>query len=313
MGDWIGRALAPARQALLVAAGFILVAGPWFWRTYAIYGNLLAPGGSRLLWLTTYDETFVYPATRLTAGAWLAQGWVSIVSVRLLALKWNLLNAFAAQGGIFLAPFILVGLWRHRRDERTQVGILGWLTLLFAMTVVFPFAGARGGFFHSGAALQSLWWTLAPSGLEASIAAARRRKLFTPQAFAIFRVALAGIAALMTAVIIWIRVLPGWGEAEQQYDKVETFLVHSGIRPGVRVMVRNPPGYFLATGRPAVVVPYGDAASMLAVAARYSVKYIVLESEGASGPIKSVYEELHDPRIRYLGELDGTRIFQIER
>ena len=38
------------------------------------------------------------------------------------------------------------------------------------MTFVFPFAGARGAFFHAGAALQPMWWTLAPFGLESMLA-----------------------------------------------------------------------------------------------------------------------------------------------
>jgi hypothetical protein len=306
------RRVSSSRQAILAAVGFVLAAGPWFWRTHVIYGSLLAPGGSHLLWLTNYDETFLYPASGLTASRWLAQGWASILWARFVALKWNLLNAFAAQGGIFLAPLILAGIWRHRQDPRIQVGALGWLALLFAMTIVFPFAGVRGGFFHSGAALQSLWWALAPSGLEAGVAAARRRNLFSPQAFSVFRASLVGIAALMTAVIISIRVLPDWGKAEAQYAEVESFVERSGIRPGDVVMVRNPPGYYLMTGRPAVVVPYGDAASMLAVAGRYDAKYVILESEGASGPIKSVYDERSDGRLHYMGEINGTRVFQVQ-
>ena len=217
---------------LLTLGGFLLIMGPWFWRTYSIYGTLLAPGGGHLLWLTNYDETFIYPATQLTPQSWLSIGLGQIVSARLLALRWNLLNAFAAQGGIFLFPFILVGIWKYRKDERIRLGILAWLGLLFVMTVIFPYAGARGGFFHSGAALQSLWWTLAPLGLEVVVIAARKRNLFTPNAIRIFGGALVGIAILMTAVIIYLRVLRGWGEGEQNYPKIEAYLQQAGIQPG---------------------------------------------------------------------------------
>lgn len=302
---------ASALRGLMAVAGFLAVAGPWFWRTYRIFGTALAPGGAHLLWLTTYDETFLYPASKLTLSYWLAQGWPAILSTRLVALKWNLLNAVAAQGAIFLAPFILIGLWGHRRDQRMQLGVLGWCMLLFVMTVIFPFAGERGGFFHAGAAFQSLWWAMAPLGLEATVARARSRNLFTPQAFMIFRAGLVAIAALMTAAIIAIRVLPGWALSEKDYSRVEALLVRSGIQPQDRVMVRNPPGYFLVTGRPAVVVPYGDASSILAVAIRYDIKYVVLESEGASGPIRSVYDNTNDPRFQFLGQLEATRIFQV--
>jgi hypothetical protein len=298
------------RIALAVGA-YSLVMAPWGFRNYTIYGALLAPGGGRLLWLTSYDETFLYPASQLTFTRWLAQGLPSIALARITALRWNLLNAFAAQGGIFLLPFVVTGAWILRRDIRIQIGILAWLALLFTMSVVFPFAGARGGFFHAGSSLQCLWWALAPLGLESAVAAARKRKMLTSQAFKIFRIALVGIAVVMSAVILIIRVLPGWGEGEQAYVEIEAFLERNGAQPGEIVMVRNPPGYHIMTGRPAIVVPYAGADEMLAAARRYEVKYLVIENAGAAGPIKTVYEDVHNEAFELLGELDGARIFRI--
>lgn len=297
---------------ILALGGFLLIMGPWLWRAYSIYGTLLPPGGRYLLWLRTYDETFIYPASQLTMQAWLAQGWDKILAVRLGALRWNLLNAFAAQGGIFLFPFILIGIWQHRRDERVRLGILAWLCLLFVMTVIFPFAGARGGFFHSGAALQPLWWTLAPLGLEVVVTAARKRNLFTAEALKVFQISLAGIAILMSAMIFNLRVLSNWGEGEGDYPKVEAFLQQNGIRPGAVVLVRNPPGYYLMTGRPAIVVPYGGESVMLAVAARYHAEVLIIEAAGAAGEIKAVYDNKQSPHLRFLGEIDGTRIFHVQ-
>jgi hypothetical protein len=88
-------------------------------------------------------------------------------------------------------------------------------------------------------------------------------------------------------------------------------LEQSGIQPGEPVMVRNPPGYYIMTGRPAVVIPYGDAASVLAVSARYHVHYVVIESAGAAGPIRSVYDDLNNPALQFLGQINGTRLFRI--
>jgi hypothetical protein len=306
------RARAALIGLVLALSGFALVMGPWFWRTYSIYGTFLAPGGRDLLWLRTYDETFIYPASQLTMQAWLMQGWDKILAVRIVALRWNLLNAFAAQGGIFLFPFILIGVWQHRRDERVRLGMLAWLALLFVMTIIFPFAGSRGGFFHSGAALQPLWWTLAPLGLHVVVSAARKRNFFTIEAFKVFQAALVGIAVLMSALILYLRVLSGWGEGEGNYPKVEAFLQQNGIQPGEVVIVRNPPGYYLMTGRPAIVVPYGGEATMLAVAARYRAQYLIVEAAGAAGDIKTVYENKQSPHLRFLGEIDGTRIFHVQ-
>ena len=315
----LARALAPTRrrpsQVLLLVAlaiiGFLLIMAPWFERNLRLYGAPMAPGGARLLWLTTYDETFAYPASQLTFDRWLDQGWPAILTARLSALKWNLLNTFAAQGGVFLFPFILLGAWMHRRDRRVQIALLAWAALLAVMSLVFPFAGARGGFFHAGAGIQPLWWVLAPLGLDAAVAAARRRGMFTPAAFTVFRGALVGIAVLMTAVILTLRVLPGWGEGEHTYPRIELFLRNAGADASEVVMARNPPGYYMMTGRPAIAVPYSDAADLLAAAHRYGARYLVIESAGAAGPIRTVYEDMDSTTIEFLGELDGTRIFRI--
>ncbi len=302
---------------ILALIGFLFIMGPWLWRNERTYGALLAPGAHYLLWLTNYDQTFIYPANQLTMQSWLAQGWQTILSVRLGALRMNLLNAFAAQGGIFLFPFILVGIWRYRKDERVQFASLAWLGLLFVMTVIFPFAGPRGGFFHSGAAVQSVWWALAPLGLESAVGAARKRGWFTPQAFNVFRVGLVGVAVMMTGVIFYLRVLqPGWGEDEQIYPKVEAMLQQNGIEPTEVVMVRNPPGYYLMTGRSAIVIPFGDENSLLTVAKRFHARFVAIEAAGASGPIETIYNSKGDSSLRFLGEVNepnnDTQIFEIQ-
>ncbi len=306
-------ALGPALAAgALAAAGFCVVVGPWLWRTYSLFGTPLAPGGGHLLWLTNYDETFSYPASQLTFAAWLAQGWGPILGARLLALRWNLLNAFAAQGGIFLFPFVLIGVWLYRRDERVQLAVIAWAALLAVMTVVFPFAGYRGGFFHSGAALQALWWTLAPVGLDFVVGLARRRGMFTPAAPQVFQASLVILAGIMTAVVLTLRVLPGWGKEELAYPHIEALLKGAGLQTGDVVMVPNPPGYYMMTGQPAIVVPYGDADQMWAAATHYGARFLVLESGGVTGPMRAVYDNLDSPQFAYLGQVNGTRLFRVQ-
>jgi uncharacterized membrane protein len=295
----------------LLGAGFLLLAAPWMLRNFQTYGSIRAPGAAKLLWLTTYDEIFTYPASGLTQQTWWKQGVPSLVAARLSALRWNLTNALAAQAGVFLLPFILVGAWVYRRDLRVRLGGVGWLILLIVMTVALPAVGARGGWFHAGAGFQALWWCLAPLGLERVVAGARKRQLFTAQAQYVFGIALVCIAAIMTAYILWVRVLPGWGEGEDQYPAVDRRLVASGARPGDIVMVRNPPGYYIMTGRPAIAIPYADSATMLQVARRYGADFLAIEQVGAAGPIRKVYDDLHNENIEFLGEEDGTRLFRI--
>jgi hypothetical protein len=77
-------------------------------------------------------------------------------------------------------------------------------------------------------------------------------------------------------------------------------------------MDRNPPGYFIMTGQPSIVIPYGDEASIYAAAARYKAKYLILEEAGAAGPIKSLYEDKQNQHFQFLSEINGTRIFEIK-
>ena len=76
-------------------------------------------------------------------------------------------------------------------------------------------------------------------------------------------------------------------------------------------MVRNPPGYFVMTSQPAIVVPYGDESTMLLVATRYHAKFIILEAAGAAGPIQSIYDNKQSKNFSFMSEIDGTRIFEV--
>lgn len=295
-----------------ILLGYLLLIMPWYFRNLRLYNSLMAPGGSRTLWLTNYNDTFLYPASQLTMERWLASGWDAILQARLGALKMNLLNAFAAQGGIFLFPFILMGLWQLRSDIRVRVAALAWVLLLFVMTVIFPFAGYRGAFFHAGAALQPIWWIAAPLGLDAVVALIRRKNLLDDRAFGVFRGALVGLALLMTAAIFAIRVLPGWEREDGHYAEIERLFLQQRAPSGAIVMVRNPPGYNVVTGRPAIALPAGGMSALLAVAERYDARYLILEPEGTSSDLRVLYDQPDShPSFRYIGESDGNRLYEI--
>ena len=297
-----------------ILLGYLLLISPWYARNLTVFGSLMAPGGSRALWLTSYNDTFAFPASQLTMQSWLASGWDAIMKARLTALRINLLNAFAAQGGVFLFPLIVIGLRRMWKDVRVRFALLAWTLLLVAMTFVFPFAGPRGAFFHAGAALQPMWWCLAPVGLDALVASARKRGWFDDRAFVIFRGALVVLAILMTAAIFVIRVLPGWNREDGHYASADVFLVQQGAPSDAAIIVRNPPGYNVTTGRAALAIPSGGISALLAVAERYDVHYLLLEPDGVFNDLKTLYEQPEsNPSFRYLGESDGNRLYEILR
>ncbi len=300
---------------ILTVIGYLLVMGPWYIRNMTIFGAPMASGGSRILWLTNYNDTFAFPADQVNLQTWLRAGWEAALKVRLWALGMNLLNAFAAQGGILLFPFILIGYWQHRHDIRAKLAFTGWTILLVVMTLLFPFTGARGGFYHAGAAFQSFWWALAPLGLNQLVVTLQRRGILTAlYAGRVFQGMLVVIAILLSGIILQIRVLqPGWQPEAELYVKVEQLLVKNGASPDEIAIVRNPAGYYIVSGRPTIVMPPGGPDTILALAGRYDASYFVLEPGGILEEYRALYERYEEnPGLKYLGEVDDARIYAIQ-
>ncbi|HEY3476291.1 MAG TPA: hypothetical protein VGK56_16880, partial [Anaerolineales bacterium] len=300
---------------LLALLGYLLVMGFWHVRNLNLFGSALTPGGGRLLWLQNYNQTFIYPPDALTSESFFQAGWDLAIQNRVRAFTSNSGNAFAAQGGIFLFPFIVIGLRKLRQDLRTRLAVTGWLLLFAVMTIIFPFAGSRGSFFHAGAAFQPYWWVAAPIGLDAVLVWARGRGYFLDKNAPYFlQGVLVLLAILMTAYLVNFRVLStGWAKDDLIYPSVETMLVDHGIRPGDVVIVRNPPGYFITSERPAIALPFGDESTILAVAEKYGARYLVLEKGGTFDAIQDLYEEPEgNPAFTYLGEVDAAKLYRIE-
>lgn len=296
----------------LAFLGFILIMGPWYLRNWNVFGSIMSPAGSHALWLTSYEETFIYPASKLNYESWVASGWSEIFKVRWWSFSNNIQTVIAAQGHLILFPFIAIGIYLQRKDRRVQLGLLAWVVLFIVMTFIFPFAGTRGSFFHAGAALQPLFWVLAPFGLDRVVAWARSKNRFTDHAYVVFRIALVQIVIMLSAWVVWARVIQnGWQEGELSYPAVEAFLVENGAQPGERIMVLSSPGYYMMTGRPAFVQPYGDVNTLLEVAERYDIRYYAFEAQGKLKSIADLYDNPQNhPQFEYLGEVDDTRIFR---
>jgi len=297
----------------LAFLGFILIMGPWYARNLQVFGSIMSSAGSRALWVTNYDETFIYPASQLTMQHWLASGWASILKTYVWSFRNNIGTVIAAQGHLILFPFIVIGMYLLRKDRRVQLGIFAWVIIFLVMTFIFPFAGVRGSLFHAGAALQPLIWVVTPFGLEKIVAWARSKGRFTEQAYVIFRIALVQMVLLISVWVVWFRVVQkGWEEGELSYPAIEQFIVQNGAQPGEPIIVLSSPGYYMMTGRPALVQPYGDLNTVLAVAERYDARYFAFEASGKLDPLKDVYDNPQNyPQLVYLGEVDETRIFRI--
>lgn len=298
----------------LIVIGYLLIMAPWYARNISVFGSPMPPGGSRILWLTNYNDTFAFPADQVNMQAWLQAGWSEAFKVRLWALRMNVMNAFAAQGGILLFPFILIGYWQVRRGVRAKLAGAGWLILIIVMTIIFPLAGARGGFFHAGAAFQTFWWALAPLGLNRLVEALYRRNILTAEhAGSVFQGMLVLVCILLSGIIVQVRILqPGWQPEAELYIEVEQFLIAQDASPDEIVIVRNPVGYYIVSGRSTIVMPPGGPDTILALAARYEASYFVLEPDGVLEEYQDIYDRYEvNPGLEYLGEVEGARIYEL--
>ncbi len=300
---------------LLVLFGYLIVMGPWHYRNMNLFGSFMTPGGGRLLWLENYNQTFIYPPENLTRAGFLQAGWSAALNDRANAFISNFSNMFAAQGEIILLPFIFIGLWQLRNDPRTRIAITGWLILFAVMTVIFPFAGSRGSFFHAGAAFQPFWWVAAPIGLDVMISWVRDRGQFTDKnAPFVFQGILVLLAVIMTVYLVNFRVISdGWARDDFIYPSVEKMFVDNGINSKDVLIVRNPPGYFIASARSSISLPFGDESTILAVAKKYNARYLVLEKSGTFEAIQDLYDNPQDnPAFTYLGEVNDAKLYRIE-
>ena len=307
-----------AAMAAAVVTGYGVVEFPWFFRNMQIWGSLMPPGNARAVWITEYPQTMIYPASLLTPQHWLSAGLETHLQAWLTALANHIQTAVAVQGTIVLFPFIVIGMWKLRGKRMVQLGAVMWLLNLLVMTFAFPYAGVNGGFFHSGAALQPLFWAAAPLGLEsAAVWYAEKRRLSTSRKIRRFSSGLVvGTCLLLTGVLFVQRVVGSgeesweWNADSLHYQSVERLLQEQGADQNASVMVNNPPGYWLVSGRPAVVIPAGDEQMLLAAARQFQTGYLVFEASNPEQLAGLYHGRVTPPELVYLTSVGDTRLYR---
>jgi hypothetical protein len=284
----LGFSRTPGRAAAILLSGCALVLLPWWLRNVSVAGTPLPPGAGRTVWSVTYDDLFAYPASLLTPQRWLASGWPAILQARMGALGQNLKTLIGVNGLVFLAPLMALGAWRRRDQLLVRLTGIYLLVLVGVMTLVFPFAGGRGGLFHSSTATMPILWMLAAEGLQVLVVWGERHRGWQPrQAFSVLGGGALVLAAGVTLALTWSRLTdsegrPTWGASQRTYAEVGGVVAEHGAPTGP-IAVNNPPGFWLAAGMPAVVIPDGTTQVLRAVVERYDVAWVVLERNHPSG------------------------------
>jgi hypothetical protein len=294
---------------------YLSVMLPWFARNFSVFGAITVPGSSKMLWLTDYDQVFSYHSNQLTMQSWLNSGWPAILDARWWAFKQNLNTLWGIQGQIILLPFMLIGSIVLARDARLWLGLMGWLATFVVMTAVFPFAGARGSFFHSGAALQPFLWVLASVGFERAIQwFSKLRRLDYQSIYCFAQISLLVTMVFITGFSFWSRqIVVDPLSRVLKYEEIErVILLNGGQKLNDAVILANPPGYFISSKRSALALPDGNLQTVLQIAERYQAKYLVIEQGSVSKGLAYLLEQSVIPDgLLLLQEFDGAKVFMI--
>jgi hypothetical protein len=279
------------RNGFILLLGYLFILTPWFIRNWQVAGTPLSAAGSQTMWLTDYDDLFSY-GREASPRAFFAQGWPAVLAGRRWVLTTNLQTVLAVWGMIFLAPLAGVGMWRLRHHRLVQLAVLYGVLLFVIMTLVFAFPGARGGLFHSGAALLPFVYATAVVGLDESVewVARRRRHWDVRTAKQVFGVGVLAMAVALSGFVYYNRVLKNnaWNQADPHYPALVEWVMQQN--QAATVMIGNPPAYRYHGGGLSVVVPNESLAGTLEAVQQYRVDYLVL-GPNHPAPLAAIYRQ----------------------
>jgi hypothetical protein len=106
------------------------------------------------------------------------------------------------------------------------------------------------------------------------------------------------------------QIQAGWNQSGAAYREIEAELVRLGAQSGDPVMVNNPPGYYLVSERPGVVIPYGDLEMVKAAAQQYKVRFLVLELSNSAQLIEQYLHPADQLGLRYLTTVGTAIIYE---
>lgn len=317
-GKQPGRARSVLAKLLLLAAGYLLVMSGWFVRNLILFGSFFPHGSNLAVWFTGYDDLFMYPASELTFRHLLDSGIGEILKVRGKTALYNLENLIGVAGNIVLAPFMVVGYWRSRKSSLTRIALIMTVLLFCLMSFVFPYAGNRGGFFHSMSALQVYFWVMAIMGIEAAVGwSVKRLRWVEDKARVLFAVSLTlGIVAV-TLISYFQKVQSPidtqsiWDEKYLALTQFDEKLSNLNGGSDYIIMINDSPGYYASTGRAAIQLTSGSFASAIELMQKFNISYLVV-SEDVPENLESLYLEPGDQHgLRLLTRIDDFYVYEL--
>jgi hypothetical protein len=305
--------------ATCILLGYWLIMSPWFMRNLATIGAPLSSAGTQAAYVCDYNELFSYQVP-LDLKHLFNCGVGQVLADKLRGLLSGLIHLIAEDGMIFLALLIVIGWWKLRREAMVRVALIYLILVYVVMTLVFTFAGDRGGLFHSSSALLPFFFAAVPIGLDALIdrLAARRSIWNVRPARSIFG-AFAIALALGLSLFVWYgRVIgsnladPIWNQADREYSAIGQWLTDRGEQDPI-VMVNNPPAFFYHTGLRSIVIPAGDVATLLQAADQFGATWLALDPNHVRELDELYTSPDSQPRLHLATRFNSMLVFEVEQ
>jgi 4-amino-4-deoxy-L-arabinose transferase-like glycosyltransferase len=263
--------------ALACLALFVLVLGPWLLRQVQIFGAPLPADGSRVVWLTDYQQLFSF-ADPPTLDGWLAQGVGGIVTSRVAGLLAALgLFAVVCLGVVFV-PFAIVGAWIRRHDANFQPLFPFGIALLAVSALLLPVLVTHGTFLHGAAALVPHTLLLVVVGIDAVVRwLADRRAHWNADRAARSFVWAAVFVTLLVAGVQTLSTAADWSAARSNQQQLVAALAAVPLTD--RFMAADPGAINYLTGRQGILTPADDLTTIEAVIREYDVRWLILERD----------------------------------
>jgi 4-amino-4-deoxy-L-arabinose transferase-like glycosyltransferase len=297
-------------RGLLGAVGlFGIVQLPWVLHNLAVLGAPYAVGGSRTLWMRSYDAFYSLHTERLTPRAYLAWGLPHIVSARIGAALFTV-AIWAALWLVVLVPPLLSGLWRLRRRVECRPFLMYWALLALAMPLLFTATLQNGTLQHASGALVPFGSALVVAGIDVLGAWLARLRGRDGRRLARDMSLMAVALAALTSLYMTGKTFPAQGD-EYTRDAAVVAWLHRHNPARTPVMVLDPPAFAYLDDGAYVVAPSDGLSAVREVARHYGVRYWALDALHAPGQEALYRRHARLPWLRWVTTVDGVQIYEV--
>lgn len=283
---------------------------PWLAHNMVALGRLTAAGGSRTLWMRSYDQFYALHTEALNPSAYLQWGWAHIIGTRVDAALFTL-ETWAALWLVVLLPPLLAGLWRMWRGVEFRPFLIYWALLALAMPLLFAATLRNGTLAHASGALLPFASGLIVAGVDVLARGLARLRGRDPARLARVMGAIAVALAAFVSLYMTMATFPAHGDEYTRDARVVSWL-HRHNASKAPVMVVDPPAFAYIDHGPYVVAPSDGMAAARAVARRYGVRYWAIDPIHA-GYQEGLYRSGRSPVswLEPVAMIDGVRLYRV--